>query len=209
VSAQTQRVLLVGVGGQGVLTSGNSLGDAALAAGIPIMVGQLHGMSQRGGAVECSLVFGPARTAFINRAAADLVVAFEPLEALRVLPRIKPGATVVLNREPIVPFSMSRDGGTYPSIESIEAKLRETAQQVIVVDAATLGREAGNARTASVAMLGILSGLGVVPVDEATLLRAIERRCPERVLAVNRRAFALGVRSAAGDTDAPARVGNG
>jgi len=100
---------------------------------------------------------------------------------------------VVVNREPIVPLSIGQRGGRYPSMDAVTARLEAVAARVIVVDAARVARDAGDPRTASVAMLGILSGLRLVPVDEPTLRAAVERRCPPRVLEVNQRAFALGV----------------
>jgi len=197
-----QRVLLVGVGGQGVLTAGNVLGDAALAAGLPVMVGQLHGMSQRGGAVECALVLGPGRSAFIGAGDADVVVAFEPLEALRALPRTKPGATVIVSREPIVPLSISTTGGEYPSFDEIEARLRTVAGRVVAADPGALAGELGDARVASAVMVGVLVGAGVLPIDRQTVGVAVEQRSPKAMRELNRRAFERGVRAAGGDAAA-------
>jgi len=209
-SQRRQRILMVGVGGQGVLTAGNALGDAALAAGVSVMVGQLHGMSQRGGAVECTLMLGSGRTAFVAEGDANLVVAFEPLEALRALPRTAPGATVVVSRVPIVPLSVSTMGVSYPSFESVERDLRKVASEVHTLDPAASALEAGDPRTVNTVMLGAVAGLGLLPVDEATLLGAIEARLPPRLVDVNRRAFQLGVRAtAAGDREASARITNG
>ncbi|MFH1130352.1 MAG: 2-oxoacid:acceptor oxidoreductase family protein, partial [Pseudomonadota bacterium] len=82
------KVLIVGVGGQGVLTAAKMLGDAALHAGFGVTVGQLHGMSQRGGSVEAGVLIGEGESSFIEEGAADIVLGFEPLEVLRALPKM-------------------------------------------------------------------------------------------------------------------------
>ena len=80
-------VLVVGVGGQGTLTAARVLGEAAMAEGLPVRLGQLHGMSQRGGSVESTVLIGPGRSAFLPRRGADVILGLEPLELLREIGR--------------------------------------------------------------------------------------------------------------------------
>lgn len=197
---QSQRfsVLLVGVGGQGVLTAAKVLGDAAHAAGMAVMVGQLHGMAQRGGSVECSVIIGPGEGSHL--AIADVVVGFEQLEVLRARHRMSPDTRVLLNSGRIVPYSVSQDGRAYPSLEEVVADLREVTERVVVVDGPEATRAVGVARTLNVFVLAALAGLGGLPFDTDTLWAAIERRCGERFLAPNRQAFELGIQ-AVGDGD--------
>jgi len=192
------RVLVVGVGGQGVLTTARAIGDAAVHAGLEVAVGQVHGMSQRGGSVEASALIGSSRRAFVGDGEADVLLAFEPLELLRALPRAAPGATLIAARLTVTPFVLTLQGKTYPNVDEIFDRSRAVAGSLFVVDAPALVREAGDARSLNVLMLGALAATGRLPFDGAAVLSEIERRASPRALAPNRRAFSLG-RSAVQD----------
>lgn len=186
------KLLLVGVGGQGVLTAARVLGDAAYAAGAGAVVGQLHGMSQRGGSVECSVLFGPGDSSFLV-GDADVVLAFEPLEAARALPRVGPETVVIVNRGTIVPYQLTFLGEGYPSVDGIIASLRNRAEVVYDVDGPTLVRDVGVGRTLNVVMLGALAGLGILPFAPDALLGQLTAHLPSRFVDANRRAFELGM----------------
>jgi indolepyruvate ferredoxin oxidoreductase beta subunit len=186
------RILLVGVGGQGVLTAARVLGEAALACGREVVVGQLHGMAQRGGSVEASVLIGPGRSAFIGPGEAGVVAGFEPLETLRARPKMSPGAVVVVSRGGIVPPAMTRQGLEYPDFDGILAGIREVTAEIHVVDGPAVVREAGLEIALNAAMLGALSAVGVLPFDERAVWGAIEARCPPGQLEANRLAFRSG-----------------
>jgi indolepyruvate ferredoxin oxidoreductase beta subunit len=194
-------VLLVGVGGQGVVTAARILGDAAHAAGLPVVVGQLHGMSQRGGSVECSVLFGPGRSSYLSRA--DIVVGFEPLEALRARHRMGAATKVLINTGPVVLPGLVRGGQPYPTLDRILADIRAVTEDIVLVDGPGALKEVGEARTLNVFMLGALQGLGVLSLDEATLWPAVARGCSPRYLEANRKAFILG-RFGVADRGSPA-----
>jgi len=185
------QILLVGVGGQGVLTSARILGAAAHAAGHPVVVGQLHGMSQRGGSVECTVLVGPGESSFLL-GSADVIVAFEPLELLRALPKVGPQTRIVTNDGTITPYALTRDGVDYPDIEELVARVDASAAEVIRVDGPSLVTEVGEPRTLNFTMLGALVGLGVLPFDGAAFWDAAEQQLPPRYLGPNRKAFDLG-----------------
>ncbi|MHC5071113.1 MAG: 2-oxoacid:acceptor oxidoreductase family protein [Planctomycetota bacterium] len=190
------RLLLMGVGGQGVLTAARTLGEAAMASGLPVRVGQLHGLSQRGGSVESSVVIGPGHTGFVGAKQADVVVGLDPLEAQRALPRMSARTRVVLNRAPIAINSLTVQGLEYPSLEEILAAIGAVTEHVTVVDGMALAHAAGNPRALNVVMLGLLAGLDLLPLDAAALAAAVDARSPERHREINRRAFQLGSESA-------------
>jgi indolepyruvate ferredoxin oxidoreductase beta subunit len=190
MSEKRVSMLLVGVGGQGVLRAGRILGDAALAAGRPAVVGQLHGMSQRGGSVECSVLFGPGRSSYLW--AADVVVGFEPLETLRARPRMGSGTRVLLNPGQIMPPWLVRERKRYPPLDEILAQVRSVAREVVMVDGPGAMRRVGKAWTLNSFMLGALAGLGWLPLDAAILWEAIERQCVPSDRDANRTAFSLG-----------------
>jgi len=192
LSLKRFQVLLVGVGGQGVLAAAQILGMAAHAEGKPVVVGQLHGMSQRGGSVRCTAIFGEVESSHPAGDEMDVVIGFEPLEALRAVPDMGPRTRVVTNRHVMLPFQVVLEDAEAPDPESVLRKIREVAGEVQVLDAPALVGAVGETRTLNVLMLGAASGLGLLPVGEAALLDAIVARCGHGFAEHNRRAFLLG-----------------
>lgn len=190
------RMLLMGVGGQGVLTAARTIGEAAMASGLPVRVGQLHGLSQRGGSVESSVVIGPGQTGFVGARQADVVLGLDPLETQRALPRMSEGTQVVMNSAHVAINSLTVRGLEYPGLEEILAEIAAVTRHVTVVDGMALAHVAGNPRALNVVMLGVMAGLGLLPVDAGTLAAAVDARSPRRHLEINRRAFQLGRESA-------------
>lgn len=194
------QVLLVGVGGQGVLTASTMLASGGHEAGVPVIAGQLHGMSQRGGSVECSVIMGEARSSFIV-GEPDLLLALEPLELLRNVHRIGPRTRVLVNEVRIVPAGVDAAHGAYPSLESILARARATGATVDSIDGPAIVATIGERRTLNVVMLGALAATGRLPLGPEQLWRAIASRCPPAYLEANRRAFEAGLRQI--DASAP------
>lgn len=185
------RVLFVGVGGQGLLTAAGLLGKAALDAGIGVHVGQLHGMSQRGGSVEATVVLGPSAGGFIGVGQADLLVGLEPLEAVRAIPRLAPESLVLLSPSRVVPHLLTHRGEPYPELDSLVARL-EAVSRVVSFDGAALAQEAGNPRALNTVLLGALAATGRLPFSADILARTLETESPPRFRETNRRAFELG-----------------
>lgn len=189
------RCLLVGVGGQGVQTAAAIMGDAAAGAGLDVRVGWLHGMSQRGGSVQNTVLIGPGSTSIIDRGEADLVVGFEPLETQRALPLMSERTTVVLNTSRLVPFSITHGGAEYPPLEAIAESMKRVTSRVVRVDALAAAHEAGSARTLNIVLLGVVAALEVLPIAAGDLLEQIGQHGPEAALDHNRRAFELGMKA--------------
>jgi indolepyruvate ferredoxin oxidoreductase beta subunit len=176
-----------------VLTTAQILGAAAHAEGVRAVVGQLHGMSQRGGSVQCTVILGEGvESSMLCGREADLVIAFEPIEALRALPQMGPGTCVVTSLTPMVPFEVVYQNEPPPDVDRIVAQLREIASEVHALDTRALVGAVGETRTLNVLMLGAASGLGFLPLGEAALLSAVRARCGERFFEANKRAFELG-----------------
>lgn len=187
------QILVVGVGGQGVLTCAQILGAAADAQGLHVVVGQLHGMSQRGGSVQCTVVLGQgAQSSMLCLREADVVIAFEPIEALRALVHMGPATRVVTSRTMLVPFDAVYRNEPPLDVDRIVVRLREVARDVRAVDTQSLVGAVGETRTLNVVMLGIASGLRLLPIDERALLDAVRARCGDRFFEANGKAFALG-----------------
>ena len=189
------KILVVGVGGQGVLSAARFLGEAALEKKLQVNVGQLHGMSQRGGSVEASVIIGPGHSSHIGNFEADIVLGLEPLEVQRALPMINQDTRVVTNTGQIVPFSLAIQGVPYPPVQETLNRVREVTGNLVEVDGPALIKRVGVPRTLNVCMLGALAGLKLLPFDNELLWKAIEKKCPERFLDANRQAFELGIKS--------------
>jgi indolepyruvate ferredoxin oxidoreductase beta subunit len=150
--------VLAGVGGQGVLSIGALIAGAASDAGLWVKQSEVHGMSQRGGAVEAYLRISdrPIKSDLIARGGADLILSLEPVEALRHLELLKPDGVVVSASEPV------ENVPDYPDLERVLERLRRLPHAV-VVDAQRLAREAGNPKGANVVLVGAASSFLPVP----------------------------------------------
>ena len=181
-------VLLAGVGGQGVLSVAAILAEAARRHGLTVRQGEVHGMSQRGGAVQATLRLadGAIEGDLVGRGGADLVLGVEPVEALRYLDYLAPGGRLVTAADPY------ENVPDYPPREAVLAAVRAVPGAVLV-EAGELARRAGSGRTANVVMVGAASVFLPIPAEiiEQSIVEGFAPK-GERVVEANRRAFALG-----------------
>lgn len=189
----TTSVILSGVGGQGILLAGEILATAAMNSGFDAKKSEVHGMAQRGGSVVAHVRFGEkVYSPLAKLGEADYLVAFERLEALRYLPLVKNGGTVVMNDQRIVPLSVTFGAGAYP--EKIEEMLSGRAKAVEVIPALAIAQEMGNTNVVNLVMLGALSKYLIFP--EETWQKSLEERVPKKFLELNQKAFARGAEAA-------------
>ena len=197
--ARRFKLVIVGVGGQGVLTVAIMVGDAALAQDHNVVVGQLHGMSQRGGSVETTVLLGPGESSFVDAGDADVVLAFEPLEALRALPYMSADTHVVVNEGRVVPFPLSMQGKPYPDRQGIFAQIREVTPHLATLHGTRLvAQDLGEPRSLNMLMLGALAGLGLMPISSDALRAASAHKSKPAHREINLRAFDLGLLSVSG-----------
>jgi len=190
---KTTSVILSGVGGQGILLAGEVLATAAMNSGFDAKKSEVHGMAQRGGSVVAHVRFGEkVYSPMAKLGEGDYLLAFERLEALRYLPMLKAGGTVVMNDQRIVPLSVTFGAGTYP--EKVEEMLAERAKAVEVIPALEIARELGNPNVVNLVMLGALSRF--LPFPPETWEKSLEERVPKKFLDLNRKAFARGAQAA-------------
>ena len=192
MSAGPFRILVVGTGGQGVLTASRLLGEAAVRSGQEVVLGQIHGMSQRGGSVQSTVIIGSGHGSFIEDGQADVVLGVEPLEVLRARGKMSANTSVVINLGRVVPYTLGLQGKSYPEMERLLNDIRAVAPRLTEVDGPAILRAVGVPRTLNIAMLGALAGLRILPYDGATLWKAVEEFWPTRFREPNRRAFSLG-----------------
>ena len=148
------RLILVAVGGQGNLLSSKVIGESALLADVPVRMSEIHGMAQRGGVVESSIVFGDAKSTIISDGEADVLVGFEPSETLRALNKCNSSTVVISNLAPLSPFTVTVGSGVYPNLKNLQSLIRAKTANLIAFNAEVLAREAGNVLSVNMVLLG-------------------------------------------------------
>lgn len=186
-------VLIVGVGGQGTLLASKFLGAAAALSGKDVKVSEVHGMSQRGGSViTCVKIGDKIASPIIDEGEADVILAFEQLEAIRWLPYLKKGGTVITNIQKINPMPVVSGAAMYP--ENIIDVLKKSDIELVTLDALGLAAECGSTKAVNVVLLGVLaSRLSEVPASiwEESLKSVV----PAKMYDINEKAFQKGVHS--------------
>lgn len=193
---ENRKVFFVGVGGQGNILATKMLGEAALAADIPVNMSETHGMAQRGGVVESTAIVGPGRSTIISDNEADVILAFEPLEALRALKKANKNTLVIMSTSKIPPFTVAIGQGDYPDVESTIEYIRSKVGKVIAFDAMAEARAAGNPLGVNMVMLGALCAAGGLPLTEADYRNAIERKTKQQFVQMNLDCFERGIKAA-------------
>lgn len=182
-------ILICGVGGQGILLASELTSTALLHGGFDVRQSEVHGMAQRGGSVVAHLRYGDrVYSPLIEPGTADILVAFEMLEAVRYLPYLHKKSTVLVNTQKIFPPSVATGLETYP--ENILDSLAKKKLSVFPLDAFSIARDLGETRAVNMVLVGALSMF--LPVAEKVFLRVMEARIPEKILEINRNAFLKG-----------------
>ena len=183
----TKTILLVGVGGQGTILAGQLLAMVAADAGLDVKVSEIHGMSQRGGSVSTIVRVGEKVESMVcDPGCADIVVAFEAVEALRAQQFLREGGTMFVNDETIVPVPVNIGNAKMP--EGVDEQL--AAIGATVMDAGAIAREVGSPKSTNVVLVGALST--ALPFSVEEWQDAIRRRVPPRTVEANLEAFARG-----------------
>ncbi len=184
-----KNILFSGVGGQGILLASELTAAALLQVGYDVKKSEVHGMAQRGGSVTAQLRYGErVYSPLIDPGTADIQMAFEMMEAVRYLPYLNQDSTVIVNTQKILPPAVATGQAVYP--ENVLDELVKRDIRVIGVDAFSIAKEAGEVRTANVALVGALSVH--LEVDVKVFESIIEQRVPQRFLKENMKAFAGG-----------------
>lgn len=185
---ETVSVMIVGVGGQGTLLASRILGNLVLNEGYDVKVSEVHGMSQRGGSVVTYLKYGDkVYSPIVGKGEADVILAFEELEAYRAMPYLKKGGKIIVNTQNINPMPVITGKATYP--ENIISKL-ENAGEVVSVDALSLATKAGNIKSVNVVLIGVYAKTSGISYDK--WVETIKSTVPAKFLDANLKAFDLG-----------------
>ncbi|WP_456326969.1 indolepyruvate oxidoreductase subunit beta [Palaeococcus sp. (in: euryarchaeotes)] len=191
-------IVITGVGGQGVLTASQILGWAALKAGHKTRVGEVHGMSQRFGSVIAYVRFGEdVYGAMVPEGKADVILSFEPVEALRYINYLKEGGLVITNSKSILPIQVSMGMATYPTEEEMRQVIEgDFKAKLISFPAEELAIKAGHIITTNTVLIGALTQTPGFPLDAEHVKEVIRISVPPRAVDVNMKAFDLGVKAA-------------
>jgi indolepyruvate ferredoxin oxidoreductase beta subunit len=186
------RICLIGVGGQGTLLATLVLAETAILAGYDALGSEVHGMAQRGGIVESTVIIGDVRSPIISDGEADVLLGFEPVETYRALGKCSADSVVVSNTVPVTPYSVAIGKGPYPNVEKLFDFIRGQVKKLITLDAQALAEQAGARLATNIVMLGALAGSGVLPIPGEAFKETIRTKTKEKLVEVNLRAFDLG-----------------
>ncbi|MEW5763082.1 MAG: 2-oxoacid:acceptor oxidoreductase family protein [Bacillota bacterium] len=186
-------VVIAGVGGQGNVLASRVLARAAVAAGLEVRTSENIGMAQREGPVASHVRMGKGLAGgIVPDGEADLLIGLELAEAVRALPKLRPGGKAVVSTTVIRPPSVLLGASTY-DVDGLLGYLKERVPDAVLLEAEELAAAAGNRKAANSVLLGAAGALdGVLPVTADQLLDALLATLPPRLHEVNRRAFALG-----------------
>lgn len=189
---KTYNIYICGVGGQGIIKTSIVMGEAAMKMGNPVVMSEIHGMAQRGGVVSTELKIGHSRSPLIGYGEADLILAFEPLEALRSIDKIGEGGCVVTNTAPIMPFNINTSKNPYPRMDFILKELESRSNKLYALNALDIAKEAGHILSLNMVMLGGAAAVPDFPVEKTLLKESMEDNLPEKSLEINYKAFNRG-----------------
>lgn len=193
------RVLIVGTGGQGVLTLARSLCNALVEYGHSVVSGQLHGMAQRGGSVQSAIIIDGGISPVIASGRADFVLGLEPMETVRALPFMSARTVVYMNTTPVIPYVLGQraaakeEDARYPDLQDLADHVREVTPHVHLVEAGALAAKAGSAKTMNIVMLGCFLSGKAIPYPPDDFWERIAADMPARLRETNRKAFLGGV----------------
>jgi indolepyruvate ferredoxin oxidoreductase beta subunit len=185
-------IYISGVGGQGIIKTSTVIGEAAMKSSLTVVMSEVHGMAQRGGSVSTELKIGDAYSPIIKKGSADLLISFEPLEALRAIPKISKKTRVIVNTSPIYPFNLKESEISYPDNNEIIDELKNKSKEVFAIEADKIAKESGHILAMNMVMLGGATAVQDFPLDKKTIINSMKANLPEKSLDINCKAFDKG-----------------
>ena len=186
------QIFLAGVGGQGILSVTDILCNAAVDMGFRVHGSETHGMSQRGGSVFSNVRFGDVYSPLIMERDSDVLLAFEPTEALRYANFIKNSGIFLVNIHPIPSPSFTMTKSSYPEIDSIISALKSYSPNIISLNATKLASDIGMPIVQNIVMLGALSAVPELPLTIESLKAALKKQFKPKYFDLNLQAFEIG-----------------
>jgi len=185
-------ILLGGVGGQGLMLLSGILGEACVDSNLKVVTSEQHGLAQRSGSISAHIRIGDAHSPLIPYGSADIIISMEAMEALRNIEYLKPGGIVITSSRllhPVIETStiVNKRSENIPYIS-----LDQITDNIKLLDAQELAKEAGNPRTENIILLGLASATENFPIPKDAIIKAIRKTVPERTIEVNLKAYELG-----------------
>lgn len=189
-------IVIAGVGGQGTLLASKILAAAAGARGLFVRTSETIGMAQRGGSVSSHLRIGAKELSpIIPTGHADLLLGFELAEAVRMIPKLRADAKCVVNTDRIIPTNVALGRGKYLGDEYLSI-MKERYPEALFIEGAGMALAAGDIRTLNIVILGAAAGAKMLPFGEEEIRESIRLCVKPKLLAMNEKAFELGLESA-------------
>jgi len=190
-------IVITGVGGQGNVMASRVLAGMLVNAGFTVTIGETFGMSQRGGSVmshlrvSSSSVLSPQ----IPQGRADIIIALEPVEALRVLVKYgNPDVAVLANSRMVYPMGVITGEFTYPSLDEVKSMFEKISAKSWIIDATSVAVELGNPVLSNIIMIGALAGTSLLPIDRRAFEKEIAKSIPANKREINLTAFDAGMK---------------
>ena len=184
----TKNIMIVGVGGQGTLLTSRIIGKAALAIGADVKISEVHGMAQRGGSVVTFVRYGDkVSEPIVEEGQADVIIAFERLEALRYSHFLKKDGVLIVNDCRIDPMTVVIGAKEYP--EGIIESLKEN-HKVYAIDGQNIALELGNSKVLNSVVIGFAAGF--IGIEKEVWLDTVENTVPPKTIEINKKAFLAG-----------------
>lgn len=189
-SNDTKSILLVGVGGQGTILASKILSEGLVRKGYDVKMSEIHGMSQRGGSVSTHVRYGSkVDSPIVSEKSADLLVAFEKIEAVRWLDYLKKGGSLIINDYEIHSLPVLIGSATYP--KDVVEQLQKEVENLKVINATKIAEELGNVKAQNIVLLGaLIKAMRLTSIDWQPVLKEL---IPPRFYDLNAKAFDIGL----------------
>jgi indolepyruvate ferredoxin oxidoreductase beta subunit len=185
-------IIIAGVGGQGVVTAGLLLSEAATIRGMRVVMSEIHGLAQRGGSVSVDVRIGEVYGSIIGKGDADLIIGFEPIETMRAIARAGNKTQVIMNSEKITPVSLSMHDKEYPSNSDL-TDMADKSIKIREINAVSLAKKVGSYKSVNAVIIGAAIGLGILPFEKEDMLSALKNRFSGKLYDINREALESGI----------------
>ncbi|EOS67823.1 indolepyruvate ferredoxin oxidoreductase, beta subunit [Lachnospiraceae bacterium MD308] len=184
-----KNIVLCGVGGQGTVLASKLIASAAMDKSLPVMSAETIGMAQRGGSVFSHVRIGEdVYSPMIAKGEADIILGFEPGEAVRMLPFLKEGGTVIVSSREIIPVTATLTNFSYNGSEML-SYLHKHVKNLFVIDAQKACEDIGSSKVLNLLLLGAAIQSGALGLSEADIRDAIKKRLPEKFHELNFKAL--------------------
>ncbi|MGL6297807.1 MAG: indolepyruvate oxidoreductase subunit beta [Methanobacteriaceae archaeon] len=193
--SQDYTIYICGVGGQGIIKTSMIMGEAAMNEGFNVVMSEIHGMSQRGGVVSTELKIGNFKSSIIEESSSNMILSFEPSEAIRALNKANKDTAIVYNINPIIPSTLSQSNQKYPDINEIATNLADFSNQVYSIEGEKIAREVGNPLSINMVLLGGAIAVKSFPLSKKSIVEAMENNFNPKFAESNLNALEKGIAS--------------